>query len=112
MNKFEYGQRVLHNKTDLAMIVGQDDESTYKIIPDGDYEWVYADADRLEPVSAWIPCSERMPENGCFVWVWSCGVAWFAEYRDGIFFQDGDYDSPMVNIAKWHPYFIPTPPQD
>ena len=64
MSKFKFGDKVWHDKTNLAVVHSLDDElnGIYKIMYQDSPEWIYASANKLTPASDWVKCSERMPE--------------------------------------------------
>ena len=104
MSKFKFGDKVWHDKTNLAVVHSLDDElnGIYKIMYQDSPEWIYASANKLTPASDWAICSERMPEydsevivtDGNYVWRDKC-----YDFGDGLCFYD-DNDS---RATHWMP---------
>ena len=111
MSKFKFGDKVWHDKTNLAVVHSLDDElnGIYKIMYQDSPEWIYASANKLTPASDWVKCSERMPEFGQSVTVYDGDRMWTDttyDFGDGLCFYYDDYG----RATHWMP--LPTPPQD
>ena len=111
MNKFKFGDKVWHDKTNLAVVHSLDDElnGIYKIMYQDSPEWIYASANKLTPASDWAICSERMPELDVPVLVHTgngMDIDHTYDFGDGVSF----YDDLYGEFTHWMP--LPTPPQD
>lgn len=85
-----------------------------------EFAYAIAEAQTIDAVSEWIPCSERLPKIGeyhisepCIVYC-KCGAYAFAELEENIFGQvgwncerDDDYHEPIGEVVAWMP--LPKP---
>ena len=111
MNKFKFGDKVWHDKTNLAVVHSLDDElnGIYKIMYQDSPEWIYASANKLTPASDWVKCSERLPEIDVPVLVHTgngMDIDHTYDFGDGVSF----YDDLYGEFTHWMP--LPAPPQD
>lgn len=68
MSKFKYGDKVEHLGK-LSVVVDCEIDGHYKILPHGEYEWIFATEDLLQPVSDWVSCLDRLPDTYTYVLV-------------------------------------------
>ena len=58
-----------------------------------------------QPEWKWIPCSERLPENGRQVLVYAMSVHFVLAKYDEMREADGSYKKQWVTFDAWKPYY-------
>ena len=108
MSKFKFGDKVWHDKTNLAVVHSLDDElnGIYKIMYQDSPEWIYASANKLTPASDWVKCSERLPKHGEMVLVFNGNSI----ETDALAIGEFDFECWCDSVTHWMP--LPAPPQD
>ena len=61
--------------------------------------------ERREPIMRWIPCSERLPENGRQVLVYARSVHYALAKYDEMRDADGVYRKQWVTFDAWKPFY-------
>ena len=59
----------------------------------------------LQPVQRWVPCSERLPENGRQVLVFARSVHFALAKYDEMREADGTYKMQWVTFDAWKPFY-------
>ncbi|UOO93346.1 DUF551 domain-containing protein [Vitreoscilla stercoraria] len=117
MNKFKFGDkaRVLkphwHNESKIGVITSSENGLNTVHFNGGQFSCLIPD-DYLTPVSAWIPCSERMPEQSGYYLVSVMDISSQDVYQSVSYCIAGCRFSSSFNerVTHWMP--LPTPPQD
>lgn len=59
----------------------------------------------IEPETHWIPCSERLPEDGRQVLVYAMNVHFALAKYDEMRGADGTYKKQWVTFDAWKPFY-------
>ena len=105
MTKFKFGDKVWHDKTNLAVVHSLDDElnGIYKIMYQDSSEWIYASANKLTPATDWVKCADKSPPFNTYVLIWDGedqDVDWLSDTAPNEFKES--------HITHWMP--LPAPP--
>ena len=109
MNKFKFGDKVVHDiePVGFGVVISTENGESYIAFKSGTMDW-FSDAE-LTPATDWVKCSERMPEFGQSVTVYDGDRMWTDttyDFGDGLCF----YDDNDGRATHWMP--LPTQPQD
>ena len=106
-NKFKFGDKVWHDKTNLAVVHSLNDElnGIYKIMYQDSPEWIYASANKLTPATDWVKCADKSPPFNTYVLIWDGedqDVDWLSDTAPNEFKES--------HITHWMP--LPAPPME
>ena len=95
-----------------GMYAEGDDPSTYHVDAEGDTligKFAVIDTifnmPTIQPEPHWIPCSERLPENGRQVLVYARSVHYALAKYDEMREADGTYKKQWVTFDAWKPFY-------
>ena len=109
MNKFKFGDKVLHDiePVGFGVVISTENGESYVAFKSGTMDW-FSDAE-LTPATDWVKCSERMPELGVPVLVIGGSTAWVDkayDSDDGVSFYEDNYG----RVTHWMP--LPAQPAE
>ena len=99
MNKFKFGDKVLHDiePVGFGVVISTENGESYVAFKSGTMDW-FSDAE-LTLASDWVKCSERMPKHGEMVLVFNGNSIEI----DALAIGEFDFECWCDSVTHWMP---------